>query len=185
MYKIESMSIDYCGQMCKGAHDSIFMGVQGTNCYCMNEITGSLLLSNRACNTRCPGDAAELCGGKGSLSLHQLKNESFTDVLAVVSGSLKGKKNWDYFGHWKRTTEIVFETLPHYCIYRCCQFSVTGKIEEREKFTSKCFPTLPCSGRGTLWALRNMEEALDALRNTPGLVHVESCVDMGRNVNMQ
>ena len=82
------MSIDYCGQMCKGAHDSIFMGVQGTNCYCMNDVTGSLLLSNRACNTRCSGDTAELCGGKGSLSLHQLKNESFTDVLAVVSGSL-------------------------------------------------------------------------------------------------
>ena len=81
------MSIDYCGQMCKGAHDSIFMGVQGTNCYCMNDVTGSLLLSNRACNTRCSGDTAELCGGKGSLSLHQLKNESFTDVLAVVSGS--------------------------------------------------------------------------------------------------
>ena len=94
MYKIESMSIDYCGQMCKGAHDSLFMGVQSTNCYCMNEITGSLLLSNRACNTRCSGDAAELCGGKGALSLHQLKNESFTDVLAAVSGSLKGKQNF-------------------------------------------------------------------------------------------
>ena len=92
-YEIESMSLDYCGQMCKGAHDSIFMGVQGTNCYCMNDITGSLLLSNRACNTRCSGDAAELCGGKGSLSLHQLKTESFTDVLAVVSGSLQGWKN--------------------------------------------------------------------------------------------
>ena len=101
MYKIESMSIDYCGQMCKGAHDSIFMGVQGTNCYCMNDITGSLLLSNRACNTRCPGDAAELCGGKGSLSLHQLKNESFTDVLAVVSGSLKG---------WQNGVNIVLES---------------------------------------------------------------------------
>ena len=98
--------------------------------------------------------------------------------------SLKGKKDWDYFGHWKRTTEIVFETLPHYCIYRCCQFSVTGQIEEREKFTSKSFPTLPCSGRGTLWAVRNMEEAL---RNTPGLVHGENRVDlfMRRNVGMQ
>ena len=93
-YEIEFMSIDYCGQMCKGAHDSIFMGVQGTNCYCMNDVTGSLLLSNRACNTRCPGDAAGLWGGKGALSLHQLKNESFTDVLAAVSGSLKGKQNF-------------------------------------------------------------------------------------------
>ena len=100
MYEIESMSLDYCGQMCKGAHDSIFMGVQGTNCYCMNDITGSLLLSNRACNTRCSGDAAELCGGKGSLSLHQLKTESFTDVLAVVSGSLQG---------WKNGVNIVLE----------------------------------------------------------------------------
>ena len=100
-YEIESMSLDYCGQMCKGAHDSIFMGVQGTNCYCMNDITGSILLSNRACNTRCPGDAAELCGGKGSLSLHQLKNESFTDVLAVVSGSLQG---------WQNGVNIVLES---------------------------------------------------------------------------
>ena len=63
-----------------------FIGVSVNKCYCINDIAGSILLSNRACNSKCPGDSDELCGGKGSLSIHQLKNDSFTDNLAILSG---------------------------------------------------------------------------------------------------
>ena len=55
LYESESMTLDYCGQMCEGVDDTIFMGVSITKCYCLNDITGSLLLSNRACGTKCPG----------------------------------------------------------------------------------------------------------------------------------
>ena len=63
-----------------------FIGVSVNQCYCINDIAGSILLSNRACNSKCPGDSDELCGGKGSLSIHQLKNDSFTDNLAILTG---------------------------------------------------------------------------------------------------
>ena len=93
-YESESMSLDYCGHMCQISNvDSTFMGVQANKCYCINDISGSLQLSNRVCNTKCPGDFAELCGGRGSISIHKLKNDSFTDVLAIVSGSFGGQKN--------------------------------------------------------------------------------------------
>ena len=65
-----------------------FIGVSINKCYCINDITGSNLLSNRACNSKCPGDSDELCGGKGTLSIHQLKNDSFTDNLAILTGKL-------------------------------------------------------------------------------------------------
>ena len=91
-YESESMSLDYCGQMCDGVDETIFMGVQETKCYCIDDLAGSLLLSNRACNTKCPGDSAELCGGKGALTIQQLKNDSFTDLLAIVTGSHQGKR---------------------------------------------------------------------------------------------
>ena len=93
-YESESMSLDYCGQMCDGVDETIFMGVQETKCYCINDLSGSLLLSNRACSTKCPGDSAELCGGKGTLTIQQLKNDSFTDLLAIVSGSAAGKREF-------------------------------------------------------------------------------------------
>ena len=75
--------------MCQGDTTSSvfsFMGIEGSKCYCFNGISGAMLLSNRACNSQCPGDSAELCGGKGSLSIYQLVNDSFTDVMAVVGG---------------------------------------------------------------------------------------------------
>ena len=55
LYESESMTLDYCGQMCEGVDDTNFMGVSVTKCYCINDITGSHLLSNRACGTKCPG----------------------------------------------------------------------------------------------------------------------------------
>ena len=102
MYEIEYMSLDYCGQMCQKVHDSNFMGVQDTKCYCIDYIYGSLLLSNRACSTKCPGDMAELCGGRGSLSIHQLKNDSFTGMYLFMSLTC-------YLQCWpKETLQVLF-----------------------------------------------------------------------------
>lgn len=86
-YESELMTVDYCGHMCQDG-DMKFMGIEQTKCYCLDTIANAQLLSNRACATKCAGDPAQLCGGKGALSIHQLINDTFTDVLGVA-----GKKD--------------------------------------------------------------------------------------------
>lgn len=90
-YESELMTIDYCGHMCQDADIThAFMGIEQTKCYCLSSIADGQRLSNRACSTKCAGDPAQLCGGKGALSIHQLANETFTDVLGVAG---KADKN--------------------------------------------------------------------------------------------
>ncbi len=87
-YDNELMTLEYCGQMCSddsGTHAAF--GVMQTSCYCLADVHGAMQLSNRACDFKCPGDEAQMCGGKGSLIIHMLKNESFTDVLGMAGGS--------------------------------------------------------------------------------------------------
>lgn len=85
------MTLAYCGQMCQQAPDSeniAFMGVEVTKCYCLQSIANAQLLNTKSCSTKCPGDSAQLCGGKGSLMIHQLKNDSFTNVMAIAAGNI-------------------------------------------------------------------------------------------------
>ena len=81
------MTLEYCGQICTGVEDSAFMGVSIDKCYCLDDISTAVTMSNKACGIRCPGDSAERCGGKGTLSIFGLKNETFTDVMALMGGS--------------------------------------------------------------------------------------------------
>ena len=136
MYETETMSLDYCGQMCQGIYDSNFMGVQAKKCYCLNTISGSLLLSNRACKNKCPGDQAELCGGEGSLSIHQLNNDSFTDVLSLVSGSFDGVKN---------EVNIILENGTE-CIDNDIPF-LSGEVENRGVTVIEDHTIVACGGK--------------------------------------
>ena len=136
MYETETMSLDYCGQMCQGIYDSVFMGVQAKKCYCLNTISGSLLLSNRACKNKCPGDQAELCGGKGSLSIHQLKNDTFTDVLSLVSGSFGGVKN-EVNVVLENGTECIENDIPY----------LSGEVENRGVTVIEDHTIVVCGGK--------------------------------------
>ena len=65
-----------------------FIGIEREKCFCLDDLFGGMLLSNRHCSSKCSGDAAELCGGKGALSIYKLHNDTHTDAMAV-------------FGNWE------------------------------------------------------------------------------------
>ena len=48
---------------------------QEGKCYCLSEIH-SPQLSNRDCSTPCPGDNSQMCGGKGTMSVFNIKNDT-------------------------------------------------------------------------------------------------------------
>ena len=76
-FSSEGMTLEYCGQLCSGPGTFIYMGVSGTQCHCFANLLLAKQLSNGACNLKCPGDEAEICGGKGVLSVYTLENDVF------------------------------------------------------------------------------------------------------------
>ena len=80
------MTIEMCAHQCQVLEEKDFMGIEVTMCYCFDNLNGASPFTHSACNTKCPGDKAELCGGKGLMSVHKLVNETFGDVLVLVSG---------------------------------------------------------------------------------------------------
>ena len=80
------MTIEMCAHQCETLEETDFMGIEVTKCFCFANLTGASPFTHSACNTKCPGDKAELCGGKGLMSVHKLVNETHGDVLVLVAG---------------------------------------------------------------------------------------------------
>jgi WSC domain/CFEM domain len=58
------MTIDACAFQCTTVPDK-YAGVWGSECYCSDtfNVTGVVMVPDADCNTPCPGDASEVCGG--------------------------------------------------------------------------------------------------------------------------
>ena len=69
-----------CGLVLEG-EDDVWFGVgEATVCYCGYSFT---LTSLGDCNSTCPGDPAQMCGGPDSVSLYALDNQCVFDPTPV------------------------------------------------------------------------------------------------------
>ena len=81
------MTIDYCSHFCQ---ESAFIGISGSNCYCLDNLNNASRLSNKLCSQKCKANPAQLCGGKGAIVVHQLKVDSYLDVMVLLGGTEAG-----------------------------------------------------------------------------------------------
>ena len=65
------------------AERATFFHLQNGSCFCFSQLH-SPLLSNRQCNVPCPGDNAQLCGGKGAISVYNLKTSNGTNFYCYM-----------------------------------------------------------------------------------------------------
>ena len=77
-----------------------------------------------------------MCGGKGSLSIHQLKNDTFTDVLSLVSGSFGGVKN-EVNVVLENGTECIENDIPY----------LSGEVENRGVTVIEDHTIVVCGGK--------------------------------------
>ncbi|CEL08179.1 WSC domain-containing protein [Aspergillus pseudodeflectus] len=70
-YNVAGNSVERCTAACQaGGYE--YAGMEfGTQCFCGNSIDNGATLS-AACATKCPGNAAQTCGGPNALSIYQL-----------------------------------------------------------------------------------------------------------------
>ncbi|KAM3500994.1 hypothetical protein MY10362_005920 [Beauveria mimosiformis] len=55
------MDLDKCTELCRGKK---YAGVFETACYCASELDADTRVSADTCDTPCPGDSTQLCGGR-------------------------------------------------------------------------------------------------------------------------
>lgn len=55
------MDLDQCTELCSGKK---YAGVFDTSCYCAAELDADTRVSADACDTACPGDSSQFCGGR-------------------------------------------------------------------------------------------------------------------------
>ncbi|TQV96523.1 hypothetical protein V2A60_003085 [Cordyceps javanica] len=55
------MNLRKCTELCKGKK---YAGVYDTTCYCASELDADTRVSVDACDTACPGDSSQFCGGR-------------------------------------------------------------------------------------------------------------------------
>ena len=53
-------------------------------CYCLADLH-SAPLSNRMCNFACPGNPSQLCGGRGVMSVFNLKNSTGIRQISLMN----------------------------------------------------------------------------------------------------
>ena len=78
------MTIDLCTNACG---DSRFIGISVTKCFCFESLNQATRLSTRLCGEHCGGNQAQLCGGSGTISAHQMKNKVYNDVMVILGGT--------------------------------------------------------------------------------------------------
>ena len=78
------MTIDLCSNACD---HSVFMGIAVTKCFCFESLLQATKLSAKLCGDHCKGNQAQLCGGHGAMTVHQLKNEVYNDVMVILGGT--------------------------------------------------------------------------------------------------
>lgn len=57
----DDMTLEKCTGLCK---DKKFAGVFDTSCYCASELDADTRVSTDTCDTECPGDKTQFCGGR-------------------------------------------------------------------------------------------------------------------------
>ena len=127
----------------------------------------------------------------GLVGTHGGRSQKSFDTMWDWKSSLRRKKNWDYFGHWKRTTEIVVEafTLLHLLLLSQQCHSVTGHDSKlkRERNTPPTVSYITMFSERNIICLRNTGEALGAYAWTCSwtepcwLVHEKECWHALRN----
>lgn len=75
------MTNDECINLCRSKSFAIAGTKSGTQCFCGNDLLGSVLVSNGQCNMSCAGDATQstLCGGPEALSIWGLLDTSIQE----------------------------------------------------------------------------------------------------------
>lgn len=148
-YNSEAMTIEYCGQMCQASGlSNKYMGLEKNHCFCLESLApASYLLSNQHCHVKCPGDPAELCGGKGAVSLHQLNNETLIDVLVVAGGrshkfeastviNVEGQECSDHgIPDLPKNKDAPFTVIEDHTLVRCGGF----KTNKNNKYIDDCY----------------------------------------------
>ena len=88
--KSNLMTIDLCSNACES---SVFMGITVAECFCFESLLQATKLSTKLCGEHCKGNKAQLCGGQGAMTVHQLKNEVNNDVMVIFGGT---ETSYDY-----------------------------------------------------------------------------------------
>ncbi|KAI1177447.1 glycoside hydrolase family 16 protein [Nemania sp. FL0916] len=79
-----TMNLEACVNGCEGRK---YAGVFGETCYCADVLGGATAIANNMCDTACPGNPQQLCGGV--LSANETRTAGFVNTGAVpLNGTL-------------------------------------------------------------------------------------------------
>lgn len=84
-----SMSNDMCRTGCASLNYTFAGNEMGNRCYCSKTLPTAQILPPLSCNTACPGNASQVCGGDYKLSLFDLSGVSVPPTPPGWKGKLK------------------------------------------------------------------------------------------------
>ena len=83
------MSVGFCVHICKAVSSGSgtkFAGVEGENCLCFDSLNKVQPLTNRHCRLKCKGDASQICGGHGAMTVINIVDNSINEVMVTYGG---------------------------------------------------------------------------------------------------
>ena len=140
-----SNTVESCIAACGGLGFSIAGLEYSSQCFCDNAIQnqGVLLSSDSNCAMTCSGNAGEICGGPGLLSIYSTSTPTVTPVATIEKTNLP--ESWRYQGCYSDSiavrdfgsagVELEFETLntAEYCLTQCYSMGYTAGGTEYSK----------------------------------------------------